>query len=122
MAKRSIERQLFITRGKAEEQGNSSARVSEIYRIADKIEILQEFVQSLIKEVEALESSPSLRTTPPCDFNEEVTRYEIQLIESALKHAKGNQTRAAQLLNIKVNTLHHKIKLYRIDTKIFKLK
>jgi len=44
------------------------------------------------------------------DFNKEVRRLEIELINYALFQAKGNQTRAARSLNLKKTTLHAKIK------------
>ena len=39
---------------------------------------------------------------------------EKPLIELVMKHAEGNQTRAAELLGINRNTLRNKIKQYRI--------
>ena len=41
--------------------------------------------------------------------------YEKTLIEFALKEARGNQTRAAKLLNIQLSTLNKKIKRHKIS-------
>jgi len=49
------------------------------------------------------------------DFYDEVTRFEIDLINRALLHTGGHQVRAAKLLNLKVTTLNSKIKHYNIN-------
>ena len=43
-----------------------------------------------------------------------IRSVEKPLIELVMKHAEGNQTRAAELLGINRNTLRNKIKQYRI--------
>ena len=43
-------------------------------------------------------------------LQEEVQRYEIELIRNALQRTRGNQRRAAKLLGVKVTTLNCKIK------------
>jgi len=47
-------------------------------------------------------------------LHDEVRRFEIDLIRSALSRTAGNQTRAAQLLGVKITTLNTKIKRYKI--------
>ena len=49
------------------------------------------------------------------DFYDEVERYEIELIRTALNHCGGNQTQAAKLLHLKSTTLHAKMKHYGLD-------
>ncbi|HYV11088.1 MAG TPA: helix-turn-helix domain-containing protein [Pyrinomonadaceae bacterium] len=49
------------------------------------------------------------------DFYDEVERYEIELIRSALNHCGGNQTQAAKLLHLKSTTLHAKMKHYGLN-------
>lgn len=49
------------------------------------------------------------------DFYNEVERYEIELIKSALSHCNGNQTRAARLLRMKSTTLNAKMKHYGLN-------
>ncbi len=51
----------------------------------------------------------------PCPiYNMVIHSVEKPLIELAMKHAKGNQTRAAELLGINRNTLRNKIKQFNI--------
>jgi len=49
------------------------------------------------------------------DFYNEVERYEIELIKSALAKCGGNQSRAARLLHLKSTTLHAKMKHYGLN-------
>jgi len=49
------------------------------------------------------------------DFYSEVQRFEIGLIEEALKLSNGNRSRAARQLSLKVSTLNSKIKRYGLD-------
>jgi DNA-binding NtrC family response regulator len=43
-------------------------------------------------------------------LQEEVQRFESELIRNALQRTRGNQRRAAKLLGVKVTTLNCKIK------------
>ncbi|MGQ0542167.1 MAG: helix-turn-helix domain-containing protein, partial [Blastocatellia bacterium] len=63
----------------------------------------------------------SLRTQPVnidpekgIDFYENVARFEIQLIESALEMTGGRQNKAARLLNMRTSTLCTKMKQLNI--------
>ena len=49
------------------------------------------------------------------DFYDEVERYEIKLIRSALNQCGGNQSRAAKLLHLKSTTLNAKMKHYGLS-------
>jgi DNA-binding NtrC family response regulator len=49
------------------------------------------------------------------DFYNEVERYEIELIRSALSYCHGNQTSAARLLHMKSTTLNAKMKHYGLN-------
>ena len=49
------------------------------------------------------------------DFYTEVQRFEIGLIEEALRLSNGNRSRAARQLSLKVSTLNSKIKRYGLD-------
>ena len=44
----------------------------------------------------------------------EVERFELNLIKNALACSNGNQTKAANLLGLKLTTLNAKIKRFRI--------
>ena len=58
----------------------------------------------------------------PIDFYEEVRRFEIEMIQSALRRAGGVQTEAAALLGLKPSTLHAKLKLYQLSAADFTLR
>jgi len=57
----------------------------------------------------------TLLLTDGIDLSQEVRRFETNLIKLALNQTRGNQARAARLLNIKPTTLYSKIKVYGID-------
>ena len=51
----------------------------------------------------------------PCSIYEMViASVEKPLLETIMKHAQGNQTRAAELLGLNRNTLRKKIKEYNL--------
>ena len=80
----------------------------------NRLSALREVALTLLREVE------SLRITEPANLNrqvrlsEEVQRFEVDLICSALSRTAGNQTRAARLLGVNLTTLNSKIKRYKI--------
>jgi DNA-binding NtrC family response regulator len=65
---------------------------------------------TLLREVESLASQQEPPTTQRLGLQEEVQRYESELIREALQRTRGNQRRAAKLLGVKVTTLNCKIK------------
>jgi DNA-binding NtrC family response regulator len=77
--------------------------------------LVKELTAALLNELQALEPSDPKMIADGIDFNEEVRRFEIDLIKRALARTAGHQTRAARLLGIKLTTLHDKIKRYDID-------
>jgi len=81
---------------------------------AHTLNSLREAALTVLREVDSLVSR---QPTPPQDFGlqEEVQRYEIELIKSALQRTRGNQRRAAKLLGVKVTTLNCKIKRFGIS-------
>jgi two-component system response regulator AtoC len=100
-----------------ETNGNSAPqeappRTSELAR--HNLDNLREAALTVLREVEQLASRQ-----PEPDRNlglqEEVQRYERELIRSALQRTRGNQRRAAKLLGVKVTTLNCKIKRYGIS-------
>jgi transcriptional regulator with GAF, ATPase, and Fis domain len=67
-----------------------------------------------------LDAVDSLRTAQPSReqsvrLQDEVQRFETDLIRSALERTGGNQARAARLLGVKHTTLNAKIKRYKIE-------
>ena len=70
---------------------------------------LREAALTLVREVELL-ASRQPQTNHKLGLQEEVQRYESELIREALQRTHGNQRRAAKLLGVKVSTLNCKIK------------
>jgi DNA-binding NtrC family response regulator len=79
------------------------------------LDTLREAAIMLLREVESLASrqEPQPRRLA---LQEEVQRYECELIREALQRTRGNQRRAAKLLGVKVTTLNCKIKRLRIQS------
>jgi DNA-binding NtrC family response regulator len=76
--------------------------------------------KALVTEIESLkaelsEDDKEIDNDEGIDFYDEVERYEIELIRSALNHCGGNQAQAAKLLNLKSTTLHAKMKHYGLN-------
>ena len=83
--------------------------------LARKVESLREVAQSLLKQVEQLEESLSVRgAARSTDLHTEVQRFETEIIRDALKKTGGHQRRAARMLGVKVSTLNAKIRRYGI--------
>jgi DNA-binding NtrC family response regulator len=87
---------------------------------------LHEHVDSLCRQASALTEEledlrwiglpvESVSIEAGLDFYDEVRRFEIFMIEKALKLSGGSQKRAAALLRLKQTTLSTKIKMYQID-------
>ncbi len=75
---------------------------------------LREAAITLLREVESL-TYRHPHTNRKLGLQEEVQRYETELIREALQRTRGNQRRAAQLLGVKVTTLNCKIKRLGIE-------
>ena len=56
----------------------------------------------------------------PLSFAAAVESYERELIVDSLKRAKGNQTKAAELLNTSLRIINYKVNKYNIDAKSFR--
>jgi DNA-binding NtrC family response regulator len=70
---------------------------------------LREAAITLLREVESL-TNRQPHQDQKLGLQEEVQRYESELIRDALQRTRGNQRRAAKLLGVKVTTLNCKIK------------
>src|SRR3982750_936349 len=88
---------------------------SEGAPLSNRIAALRELTLTLLREVEALGGSQSQETKRSISLQEEVRRFEIDLIRYALRQTGGHQVRAARLLGLKVTTLNSKIIRYKID-------
>jgi transcriptional regulator with GAF, ATPase, and Fis domain len=83
--------------------------------IDSRLDALREVALTLLNEVESLRSSQPPRADHSLKLHDEVRKFEIDLIHTALVKTGGNQTRAARLLGVKLTTLNTKIKRYRIS-------
>lgn len=88
--------------------------------VADQLVML---AQALAREIETLKAELSndqnnyrINFDEGIDFYDEIERYEIELIRSALSQCGGNQTQAAKLLHLKSTTLNAKMKHYGLNS------
>jgi DNA-binding NtrC family response regulator len=98
-----------------------SDRGSDIERRVDQLVML---AKALASEVETLKAELASDhnngkqngfENAGIDFYDEVERYEIELIRTALNQCGGNQTQAAKLLHLKLTTLNAKMKHYGLN-------
>jgi len=88
-----------------------------------RVQQLTLLAKALASEIESLQAElgtdshrePIRFDNDGIDFYNEVERYEIELIKSALNHCGGNQTQAARLLRMKSTTLNAKMKHYGLN-------
>jgi len=93
---------------------------SEVERRLDQLVML---ARALATEIETLRAEinsdqhrhPIHLNNDGIDFYDEIERYEIELIRSALNQCGGNQTQAAKLLHLKSTTLNAKMKHYGLN-------
>jgi len=92
--------------------------------LENRVEQLVMLAKALANEIETLqvEISTDHHHRKPIDFEKdgidfynEIKRYEIELIRSALNQCDGNQTQAARLLRMKSTTLNAKMKHYGLN-------
>lgn len=87
---------------------------SQDQAVESGLRMLKDIVTALSFAIEAINKASPSDVTKGADFYEQVRRFEIGLIERALKATQGNQAQAARLLKLNQTTLHGKIKQYRI--------
>jgi transcriptional regulator with GAF, ATPase, and Fis domain len=89
--------------------------------VNERVEALRDLSLTLSTALDAIGTLEFLGIDQPLDiesgidFYDEVNRFEIFLIQRALKHTGGCQSRAAMLLGLKPTTLNSKIKAYNIN-------
>ena len=81
----------------------------------NRIETLREIALTLLEKLESLQSARPGRDEGNVKLCDEVQRFEVELIRSALDRTGGNQVRAARLLGVKPTTLNAKLKRYKIS-------
>ena len=93
----------------------SLAEEGEAHNFKKKLDILHELTLALLDEIEALETVRTVNLRNGIDLQDELRRFEVHLIQSALERTGGHQTRAAKLLGINLTTLHNKLKRLNIS-------
>lgn len=83
-----------------------------------KPDVLKEVALALVEELESLESVCSVNLRRGIILPDEMRRFEVHLIQSALERTGGHQTKAARLLGINLTTLHNKLKRLDISQNI----
>ena len=80
----------------------------------NRLTALREVALTLLREVESLRITEPVNLSRKVRLSDEVQKFEVDLICSALTRTAGNQTRAARLLGVNLTTLNSKIKRYKI--------
>jgi DNA-binding NtrC family response regulator len=94
---------------------------SELQHPVQQLTLLAKALATEVESLQAELATDSNRDrqidfdTEGIDFYNEIERYEIELIKSALSHCNGNQTQAARLLRMKSTTLNAKMKHYGLN-------
>ena len=91
---------------------------NRVGRLMDLTNTLLREIETLARDQASTDETGRLQTlllSDGIDLFQEVKRFEINLIKLALNQTRGNQARAARLLNIKPTTLNSKIKVYGIE-------
>jgi transcriptional regulator with GAF, ATPase, and Fis domain len=104
---------------RSEEQPSSDGVSAVIHlqetSLDNRIETLREIALTLLEKLESLQSARPDRGEGTVKLCDEVQRFEVDLIRSALDRTGGNQVRAARLLGVKPTTLNAKLKRYKIS-------
>lgn len=82
-----------------------------------RIGILKQLAVKLVSEVESLNERERFDFGSGFRLDEELQKFEIDMIRHALYLTNGHQSYAAKLLGIKKTTLHAKLKRFAIDRK-----
>ena len=82
--------------------------------LESRLDALREIALTVLSELEALSGGRRRSADSNLKLQDEVQRFESDLIRTALARTGGNQARAARLLGVKHTTLNAKIKRYKI--------
>lgn len=85
-----------------------------------RLEVLRALARSIAAEIDGLLGTTRISSSEsvdqdPINLEDEVRKFECDLIRFALFKVGGHQSRAAKLLGVKASTLHEKIKRHRIS-------
>jgi len=80
----------------------------------NRLSSLRKVALTLLDAVDSLRRAQPVSRDNHIRLQDEVHRFEADLIRAALEKTGGNQARAARLLGVKHTTLNAKIKRYRI--------
>jgi DNA-binding protein Fis len=80
---------------------------------------LRDLAHAFLEELGTVREAEPANVEQGVDFYDEVRRFEIELIVSALRRTGGKQREAAALLGLKPTTLHAKIKQYQLSAADF---
>jgi DNA-binding NtrC family response regulator len=83
-----------------------------------RISLLKQLAVKLVSEVESLNEKERFDFRDGFRLDEEIQKFEIDMIRHALYLTNGHQSYAAKLLGIKKTTLHAKLKRFSIDRKM----
>ena len=99
---------------------NEAFIASSMWRQAStpRISILKQLAVKLVSEVESLNEKERFDFNNGFKLNEELQKFEMDMIRHALYLSNGHQTFAAKLLGIKKTTLHAKLKRFSMDRKM----
>ena|SRR6266404_4109351 len=95
--------------------GPGSAAPFESTLDAERLNALSDLVRMLLSEVESLQSTQPAQADHSAGLQNQVQRFESDLIRQALYQTRGNQAQAARLLGVKHTTLNAKIHRYGIS-------
>ena len=83
--------------------------------VKDMIDQLRSELRTLLDETASLTRDVRIDPENGIDMREAVNNYQRDLIVAALRLSRGQQKRAAELLNLKPSTLNIKLKTLGID-------
>ena len=106
---------LLEPEGKGAREGSGAPSPQGVVSLTHKLDALRDLALLLLREVDETKAALADGAGPRgAGLQEEVQRFESEMIRDALKRTGGHQRRAARLLGVKVSTLNAKIKRYGI--------
>lgn len=96
---------------------NEATASQSVNPLSLKINLLRELTSALAEQVQSLNVPQPVNIQSGINLHDEVRRFEIDMITSALRYTNGHQRAAARLLGLKPTTLNAKLKLYKITFK-----